>query len=99
MQASVAFPDVKEREKDLIKVAPAQGWSVIVWNDHINTMTYVAHVFRKVLGFGKALAHRHMMEVHIQGKSCVAKESREKAELFWEQLQSYGLRCTLEKSD
>jgi len=39
------------------------------------------------------------MEVHVQGKSCVAKENREKAELYWEQLKGYGLRVTLESTD
>ncbi|MDZ4788560.1 MAG: ATP-dependent Clp protease adaptor ClpS [Blastochloris sp.] len=96
---ATTFPDQDVKVKQKEKFGLDKGWCVIVWNDHINTMTYVAHVFRKVLGFNKSKAKSHMMEVHVQGKSCVAKENREKAELYWEQLQAYGLRTTLEKGD
>lgn len=75
------------------------GWNVIVWNDHINLMSYVTYVFQKVLGFNLQLARKHMLEVHHQGKSCVATENREKAELYWQQLQQYGLRTTLQKAE
>jgi len=98
-QAATAVPDVKERKKESTQKQPARGWSVVVWNDHINTMNFVVHVFRKVLGFNTSKARIHMMEVHVQGKSCVAKENREKAELYWEQLKGYGLRVTLESTD
>ena len=97
IRAATVFPELEEKTSS--QNQPAKGWIVIVWNDHVNTMTYVAHVFQKVLGFTKDKAHFHMMEVHIKGKSCVAKESREKAELYWEQLQGYGLRVTLQKAD
>jgi ATP-dependent Clp protease adaptor protein ClpS len=76
-----------------------KGWRVLVWNDHVNLMSYVSYVFKKVLGFNDVKAKKHMMEVHEQGKSCVAVENREKAELFWQQLQQYGLRTSLEKAE
>ena len=75
-----------------------KGWNVIVWNDHVNLMDYVVYVFQRVLGFPEAKATRHMLEVHYQGKSCVATEPREKAELYWQQLQQFGLRTTIEKA-
>lgn len=96
---SAALPDVKSKPTTKEKLKPAKGWKVIVWNDPINTMSFVTYVFRKVLSFSKELATTHMMEVHVKGKSCVAKSSREKAELYWEQLQSYGLKTTLEEGD
>jgi ATP-dependent Clp protease adaptor protein ClpS len=98
-RSATALPDVREVEKTSSQNRPSKGWIVIVWNDHINTMSYVVHVFRKVLGFNKEKAHSHMMEVHVQGRSCVAKESREKAEFYWDRLQGYGLRVTLQQSD
>jgi ATP-dependent Clp protease adaptor protein ClpS len=99
IRSGVATPDIEEIEKNSVQDSPAKGWNVIVWDDPVNTMGYVVHVFRKVLGFDQAKAHFHMMEVHVQGKSCVARENREKAELYWEQLQGYGLKVTLQKSD
>ena len=38
-----------------------------------------------------------MLEVHRQGKSLVAIETREKAELYHQQLQAHGLSVTIEK--
>lgn len=74
------------------------GWEVIVWNDPVNTMGYVVYVFMKVLRFDRARATRHMLEVHEKGRSCVALESREKAELYHQQILRHGLRCTLQRA-
>jgi len=92
-----ATPDVIEIESTRIKEAFAKGWNVVVWNDHINLMNYVVFVFQRVLSFSSAKARKHMLEVHQQGKSCVATETREKAELYWQKLQQFGLRTSLEK--
>lgn len=73
------------------------GWAVIVWNDPINLMSYVVQVFRRVLGFDEPTARKHMLEVHTRGKSCVARESKEKAELYLQQLQVRGLKTTIER--
>lgn len=92
------LPDIEIEKKEKLKEAFDRGWNVVVWNDHINLMSYVVHVFRKVLGFDEPKAHKHMLEVHTQGKSCVATETREKAEFYWQRLQEYGLRTTLQKA-
>jgi ATP-dependent Clp protease adaptor protein ClpS len=63
----------------------------------VNLMSYVVFVFMRVLGFTKEKATRHMLEVHNQGKSLVATETREKAELYHQQIQSYGLQVTIEQ--
>jgi ATP-dependent Clp protease adaptor protein ClpS len=81
-----------------IATAFDRGWQVIVWDDPVNLMSYVVYVFRQVLGFNEAQARKHMLEVHLKGKSCVARETREKAELFWQRIQQFGLKVTLEKA-
>ncbi len=97
-----ALPEVSPattgETKEKIEEAFEKNWKVIVWNDPVNLMTYVVFVFMKVLGFNKETATRHMLEVHEQGKSCVATETREKAELYHLQLQGYGLSVTIEKT-
>jgi len=93
------LPDVTESTKEKVENAFEKNWSVIVWNDPINLMTYVVFVFMKVLAFPKEKATKHMLEVHHNGKSCVATETREKAELYFQQLQGYGLTVTIEQSD
>jgi ATP-dependent Clp protease adaptor protein ClpS len=73
-----------------------RGYLVICWNDPVNLMAYVTHVFQKVFGWDKKRAERHMLEVHEQGKSILVRESFEKAEFYVHQLQAYSLQATLE---
>src|SRR5688500_9663056 len=91
-------PELDERTAEKIKQAFEKGWNVIVWNDPINLMTYVVFVFMKVLAFTKEKATKHMLEVHEKGKSIVATETREKAELYYQQIQAHGLMVTLEQA-
>ncbi|HTH46606.1 MAG TPA: ATP-dependent Clp protease adaptor ClpS [Candidatus Limnocylindria bacterium] len=75
------------------------GYLVICWDDPVNTIEYVIHVFQKVLGWDKARAEKHTMEVHEQGKSVLTKESFEKAEFYVHQLQKYSLQATMEREE
>lgn len=93
------LPEIIDDTKEKVENAFEKNWSVIVWNDPVNLMNYVVFVFMKVLAFPKEKATKHMLEVHQQGKSCVATETREKAELYHQQLQGFGLSVTIEQSD
>jgi ATP-dependent Clp protease adaptor protein ClpS len=98
--ANQPTPGVIETPVDVpaskVREAFDKGWAVIVWNDPVNLMTYVVFVFMKVLGFTRERATKHMLEVHHSGKSCVAVETREKAELYHQQIQSRGLIVTIQ---
>ena len=74
-------------------------WNVIVHNDPVNLMSYVARVFMKVFAFPKQKAERHMMEVHQQGRSIVWSGQRERGEAYVQQLHGYLLLATIEKSE
>ena len=74
-------------------------WNVIVWDDPINLMTYVVYVFQKIFGYSTQLATKLMKEVHESGKSLVATEEREQAELHVSQLHQYGLQATMERQE
>jgi ATP-dependent Clp protease adaptor protein ClpS len=91
------LPAPVEITSEKIEEAFEKSWNVIVWNDPVNQMTYVVFVFMKVLAFTKEKATKHMLEVHHQGKSVVATDTREKAELYYQQLQYHGLTVTIEK--
>lgn len=86
-----------EVTEEKVKEAFAKKWNVITWNDPVNLMSYVVFVFMKVLAFTKEQATRHMLEVHRQGRSIVATETREKAELYHQQIQAHGLSVTIEE--
>lgn len=97
MAAIETLPEIQEGAQEKIEEAFEKGWNVIVWNDPINLMTYVVFVFMKVLAFTKEKATKHMLEVHQKGKSIVATETREKAELYYQQIQAHGLMVTIEQ--
>ena len=92
------LPGTEERTKEKVEEAFEKNWNVLVWNDPVNLMSYVVFVFMRVLGFNKEKATKHMMEVHRQGKSLVATETREKAELYHQQIQAHGLIVTIEQA-
>ena len=73
-------------------------WNVVVHNDPINLMSYVTMVFQRVFQYSKERATKHMLEVHQKGRSIVWSGTKEKAELYVQQLHSHLLLSTLEKT-
>lgn len=72
-------------------------WNVVVHNDPVNLMSYVALVFRKIFDFGPEKAEEHMLEVHHKGRSVVWSGSRERAEFYVQQLHAHLLLATIEQ--
>jgi ATP-dependent Clp protease adaptor protein ClpS len=89
-------PDIIREEKEKSKSELEPGYLVICWNDPVNYMDYVTHVFQKVFGWPRKKAEFHMLQVHEQGKSVLTRESMEKAEHYVHQLQKYTLHATME---
>lgn len=83
----------KPAEETATRRAPQ--WHVLVLNDPVNLMSYVVMVFRRVFGYNREKATRHMLEVHEQGKSVLWSGEREKAENFVYQLQQWQLNARL----
>ena len=71
-------------------------WVVVVWNDPINLMSYVAYVFRKLFGYSEAKANRLMLDVHHKGRANVSSGTRTEAERDVHRLHSHGLWATME---
>ncbi len=95
MTAPVTAP-VRDRTTEGF-VAEDRPWKVIVWDDPINLMSYVAFVFRKLFGFSKEKAHRLMMLVHVEGRAVVTSGTRERAEHDVFRLHEHGLWATMEQ--
>jgi ATP-dependent Clp protease adaptor protein ClpS len=85
-------------EKTIEEVALDLPWNVVVHNDPINLMSYVTMVFQRVFQFSRERATKHMLEVHQKGRSIVWSGSKEKAELYVQQLHSHLLLSTMEKT-
>jgi ATP-dependent Clp protease adaptor protein ClpS len=79
--------------------APAYGapWQTVVWNDPVNLMSYVVHVFRTYFGFPEDVATRLMLDVHEKGHAVVAEGAREQMELHAQAMHDYGLWATVRR--
>ena len=93
----LVLPDTEQDEQTKPKDALASGYLVICWDDPVNLMDYVTHVFQMVFGWQKSKAEYHMLQVHNQGKSMLTRETLEKAEHYVHQLQKYSLHATMER--
>src|SRR6266704_2969216 len=87
-----------EEQSDVLGAAD-YPWITIVWNDPINLMSYVTHVFMVVFGYSKPKAEKLMLDVHQRGKAVVSSGSRERMELDVNTLHGYGLWATLQHQD
>jgi len=92
-------PDVVVEQQEKPKSSLEPGYLVICWNDPVNYMHYVTHVFQKVFGWSRKKAEFHMLQVHEQGKSVLTREGLEKAEHYVHQLQQYSLHATMERDE
>ena len=88
-----------ERTDASTDVVPDVPWITIVWNDPINLMSYVTHVFMTYFAFDRATAERLMLDVHEKGRAVVSTGSREEMERDVAAMHSYGLWATLQKQD
>ncbi|MFZ4668309.1 MAG: ATP-dependent Clp protease adapter ClpS [Microthrixaceae bacterium] len=98
MNAASAPAPVETLEPEVTEdTALDSPWVVIVWNDPINLMSYVAFVFRKLFGYSKEEAERLMMQVHHDGKAVVSSGSRSDAERDVFRLHEHGLWATMQQ--
>lgn len=94
-----AEPGTREATGTLIEpvVEPDTPWVTIVWNDPVNLMSYVTHIFVTVLGHPKKIAEKLMLDVHHKGRASVSTGSREKVEADVLKLQAAGLWATMQQ--
>ena len=73
-------------------------WQTVVWNDPVNLMSYVTHVFRSYFGHSRERAEQLMLAVHHEGHAVVAEGAREQMELHVQAMHDYGLWATLREA-
>ena len=86
--ADVAVDEQLDTDKPLI---------VLVWNDPINLMSYVAFVLQKLFGYSNEKATELMLDVHHKGRAVVSSGARERAELDVFRLHEHGLWATMQR--
>ncbi|WP_082484915.1 ATP-dependent Clp protease adapter ClpS [Microbacterium sp. Leaf151] len=93
----LTMPDLDAETDRAPSEQPPSTWQTVVWNDPVNLMSYVAHVFRNYFGFDAPTAHRLMLAVHHDGHAVVARGPREVMEAHTQAMHDFGLWATVRK--
>ena len=98
MTVAPALPDLREDVRFDEATHSSRPWQAVVWNDPVNLMSYVVHVFREYFGYPEARATRLMLAVHNDGHAIVAEGVREQMELHVQAMHDYGLWATVRQA-
>lgn len=88
-----------EQPSSAEQLVPDVPWITLVWNDPVNTMSYVTYVFQSYFGYDQRKAERLMLDVHHKGRAVVSMGSREEMERDTEAMHEFGLWATFRKDD
>lgn len=92
------MPDIDEATDLIEQPRPDQPWQTVVWDDPVNLMSYVTHVFREYFGMPRPQAELLMLAVHHDGFAVVAEGPREQMELHAQAMHDYGLWATVRRA-
>ncbi len=81
------------------QVSAQQPWATIVWDDPVNLMSYVTHVFVTYFKFPRDKAEQLMLQVHNEGRCVVSSGGREQMERDVNAMHGFGLWATMERSE
>ncbi len=76
-----------------------RNWVTIVWDDPVNLMSYVTHVFCTYFHYSRDRAERLMMQVHMEGRAVVSAGSRERMERDVNAMHGFGLWATVGRGE
>ena len=99
MMSSMAGSSPKTVEEERTETRLAPLWNVVVYDDPVNLMIYVTHVFMRTFGYPRSKAERLMLEVHNLGRSVVWTGGREQAEVYATKLLAASLSTRLEPAE
>ena len=86
------------RMDEQLVTAPLVPWQLVVWDDPVNLMSYVARVFRTYFGFPEEKATHLMLAVHNEGHAVVATGPRETMEMHAQAMHGFGLWATVRRA-
>ncbi|BDZ38382.1 ATP-dependent Clp protease adapter protein ClpS [Microbacterium suwonense] len=78
--------------------APLVPWQLVVWDDPVNLMSYVARIFRTYFGYPEEKATLLMLAVHNEGHAVIATGPRETMEMHAQAMHGFGLWATVRKA-
>jgi ATP-dependent Clp protease adaptor protein ClpS len=87
-----------ESESIATDVLEEQLWSLIVWNDEVNTFEWVIETLVEVCGHSSEQAEQCAMLIHHKGKYAVRNGSYEDLEPLCTAITDRGIGATIEAS-
>jgi ATP-dependent Clp protease adaptor protein ClpS len=93
-----AAPALDERTDTTTETDEQRPWSVLLWDDPVNDMSYVTYVLAKVFGYDREQAAQVMLEAHTKGKAQAWSGERAEAEGHVRALHGWKLQATLEQA-
>lgn len=85
--------------EERVEPVASTPWVTIVWDDPVNLMSYVTHVFVSYFHYPRDKAEQLMLEVHKKGKAVVSSGGREEMERDVNAMHGFGLWATLGRAE
>jgi len=99
MQKSMAFdgPTRPYSEEDIdVLTSTEEPYSLIVWNDEVNTFEWVIETLMEVCGQSAEQAEQCAYIIHFQGKYAVKQGSYEELKPLCDAITDRGIGATIE---
>lgn len=95
MICSTANQPLKESETGVLDVL-SETYSLVVWNDEVNTFEWVIETLIKVCGHSTEQAEQCALLIHTQGKYAVKKGDYDTLKPMCDAITDRGIGATIE---
>lgn len=89
---------IQEKEDVLVETDEQFPFSLVVWNDEVNTFDWVIQSLIEVCGHTEEQAEQCALLIHYNGKYAVKKGEYDDLKPMREALQERGISATLEET-
>lgn len=89
---------IQEKEDVLVETAEQFPFSLIVWNDEVNTFDWVIQSLMEVCGHTEEQAEQCALIIHMNGKYAVKEGGYETLKPMCEALLDRGIGATIEET-
>ena len=95
---SIAMPDLVEDTEISHEITPDTPWETILWDDDVNSFSYVTGVLQKVLEKDHETCEKLTWKVDAEGRASVFNGTKDEAQETATKLSAACLWATVEKS-
>jgi len=93
---SILKPKQQEEHKILVMEEEQHSFSLIVWNDDVNTFEWVIDTLMEVCGHSEEQAEQCALVIHLQGKYAVKQGDYETLKPMCNEITKRGIGATIE---